>query len=100
MASTSGSYYVTRTRLAEKEGVLTHVQHGPYSSVEKTGQLGPEEGTPQRLPPRQPGLAACPRPGMRLRKEGAPRRRRPPVVPQLSSTTTISNPSWFLERVG
>jgi hypothetical protein len=51
-------------------GVLSHTQHRLYSSVEKTGQLGPKEGAPPPQPPRKPGLAACPRPGARPREEG------------------------------
>jgi hypothetical protein len=73
-----------------EEGVLSHAQHRPYSSVEKTGQLGPKEGAPLLLPSRQQGLAACPRPGTFPREEGAPR-----PVPPSSSTTTILSPSWF-----
>jgi hypothetical protein len=75
----------------EEGGILSHAQHGSYSLAEKIGQLGPKEGAPPPLPPRQPSLAACPRPGARPREEGAP----PSPVPPSSSTTTISSPSWF-----
>jgi hypothetical protein len=47
-ASTTKSYFGMRTRRVEKGGVLSHVQYGLHSSVEKTGQPGPKSGHRRR----------------------------------------------------